>query len=191
MQRQARRKKSRCFYKKVPTFFQKCRDFLFHVCFLRSGRVGYLWIAESSSCRSNTAIRNSIMGECRHWHTLHRHELRRIWIKCTLKSADLCKICTFHGAYLHEKCTLHGANIVFLLAKDSSSFCHEPPSSFACASRLASLSAFVERSVGDRQTIFGRSPTDCQAVAKRLRDICQATSSVQFYNLRYCFSPKR
>ena len=73
MQRQARRKKSRGFYKKVPTFFQKCRDFLFHVCFLRSGRVGYLWIAESSSCRSNTAIRNSIMGECRHWHTLHRH----------------------------------------------------------------------------------------------------------------------
>ena len=41
MQRQARRKKSRGFYKKVPTFFQKCRDFLFHVCFLRSGRVGY------------------------------------------------------------------------------------------------------------------------------------------------------
>ena len=169
MQRQARRKKSRGFYKKVPTFFQKCRDFLFHVCFLRSGRVGYLWIAESSSCRSNTAIRNSIMGECLHWHTLHRHELRRIWIKCTLKSAD----------------------IVFLLAKDSSSFCHEPPSSFACASRLASLSAFVERSVGDRQTIFGRPPNDCQAAAKRLRDICQAFSWMQSYSLRYCFSPKR
>lgn len=153
---------------------------MFHVCFLRSGRVGYLWIAESSSCRSNTAIRNSIMGECRHWHTLHRHELRRIWIKCTLKSADLCKICTFHGA-----------NIVFLLAKDSSSFCHEPPSSFACASRLSSLSAFVERAVDGRQTIFGRSPNDCQAVAKRLRDICQALSWMRFYSLRYCFSPKR